>query len=269
MVFGHNGPAVSQFADLATASVEHGLYREGHARDQHLTGPRSAVVKNLRFFMKAPANSVPTEFPHDRKSAGFGVSLNYVSDIAQSSTRLDLINAQPETFVSRLTQASGRDRRLTDHEHPAGIPVPPVFDDRDVQIDDIPGLEHPVTWNAMAHLMVDRRTDRFGVGLVAWRAIVQGCRNRRLHFDHIVVAKAVEFSGCDPRLDMRSDEVKNFRGKFSCRPHGFKLLSVFDRNRHGCKVTVENVRKSCCCGSGKTPVPPRFAGEWRAGGERR
>ena len=219
--------------------------------------------------MKAPADSVPTEFPHDRKSAGFGVSLDHVTDIAQSSPRPDLINSQPETFVSRLTQASGCDRWLTDHEHPAGIPVPPVFDHRDVQIDDISGLKHPVTWDAMAHLMVDRRTDRFGVGLVAWRAIVQRGRHRRLDFDHIVVAQAVEFCGCNARLDMRSDEVEDFRGKFSCRPHGFELLGVFDRNRHVCKVTVENVRKSCCDGSGKTPVPPRFASEWRAGGERR
>jgi hypothetical protein len=56
-----------------------------------------------------------------------------------------------------------------DRIHPAGIAVPALDDEGDVDIDDIGVLQHPLAWHAMADHVIDR-----GAGRIAVAAIHQG-----------------------------------------------------------------------------------------------
>ena len=83
-------------------------------------------------------------------------------------------------------------RAFADDEHAAGVAVPAVLDDGDVDVDDVAVLQRAVVRDAVAHLMVDRRADRLRVGDVARRRVVQRRRNAALHVHDVVVRQLVE-----------------------------------------------------------------------------
>ena len=57
--------------------------------------------------------------------------------------------------VGQAAKASRCERGLADFEHTAGVAMPAVLDDRDIDIDDIAFLQWFVVGNSVADLVVD------------------------------------------------------------------------------------------------------------------
>ena len=75
--------------------------------------------------------------------------------------------------------------------------MPTVFDDGDVDVDDIAFFEHLVIGNAMANLMVDGGANGLGVRRVARRLVIEGGWYGALNLNHVIVGQLVQFVGCD------------------------------------------------------------------------
>src|SRR5210317_1157298 len=101
-VAGDHGPAVTHQAGLPPAQVDHGFNREHHARHQHLTGIRPAIVKDLRVLVEALSNAVTAVFTHHRTALPLGVFLDGVTDITQPDSGFDHFNTGDHRVVSNL-----------------------------------------------------------------------------------------------------------------------------------------------------------------------
>src|SRR5450756_1942375 len=87
--------------------------------------------------------------------------------------RFDLFDAQPHAFVRGFAEAARLDGGFADIKHATGVAVVAVLDHRDVNIDDVAVLQLLVSGNAVTDLVVDRGADGLGLGLVAWRRIIE------------------------------------------------------------------------------------------------
>ena len=138
-------------------------------------------------------------------------------------------------MASWHTWASRRadDGRLADEHHLAGVAVIAVLDDRDIDVDDVAGLELPLPRDAVADLMIDRRADGFREA-----AVVERRRNRLLLVDDVVVADPIELTGGDARLHVGTDHVQHLRGQAPGYAHLLDLVVCLDGNAHGrCPVS--------------------------------
>src|SRR3546814_4071143 len=95
-----------------------------------------------------------------------------MADVAQRRAGLHHLDAAHHGFVGHLDQAAGDDLRLADEEHAAGVAVPTVDDDGDVDVDDVAVVETlVVAGNAVADDVVHRGADRLGeAAIVQWRS---------------------------------------------------------------------------------------------------
>src|SRR5689334_11287410 len=161
MILSDDGPAVGKTANVGFAGVDHGLDGEGHAGLQRHAGAWTPVMHDLWFFVKAFADAVAAKFAHHTEAVGFGVALYRMADVAQPRIGFHRMYAAPHAFVSDFDQALGLDGWHADIEHAAGVAVPAILDDRDVDVDDIAVLELFFARHAVADDMIDRSADRF------------------------------------------------------------------------------------------------------------
>ena len=80
--------------------------------------------------------------------------------------------------------------------------------------------------------MVDRGADRFGVGLIARRAVIQGGWDGALDPHHKVVTELVDLIGRDAGSDMGPDVVQHLGGKAAGHPHCGNFGTRFEANGH-------------------------------------
>ena len=224
------------------ASIDHRFDGENHAWLQFRQRAGLTIMQNLRFFVKFFADAMTAEFAHDGKPVFRGVALDREADVAQMRSWPYLQNSQPHAFESDIGQALGGDGRLAGVKHPAGVTVIAVFDDGDVDIDDISGSKHLVARNAVTDLMVDRGANRFWIGAIAWRAVAQRSRDRALHPGHVIVAQGIEFAGADTRLDMRFDEIEHFSCQLAGDAHFFDIFVRFEGDAHFCRLAQESAQ---------------------------
>src|SRR3546814_2536691 len=101
------------------------------------------------------------EVGHHREALLLGEGLDGMADVAQRRAGLHHLDAAHHGFVGHLDQAAGDDLRLADEEHAAGVAVPTVDDDGDVDVDDVAVVETlVVAGNAVADDVVHRGADR-------------------------------------------------------------------------------------------------------------
>ena len=117
-------------------------------------------------------------------------------------------------------------------EHAAGVAMPAVFDDGDVDVDDVAFFQRLVVGNAMTHLVVDGGANRFGVGVVTAGVVVQRGRNGLLNLGDVVVAELVELVGGHAGHHVGREKVQHFGGQFAGDAHALCPLGVFVSNRH-------------------------------------
>src|SRR5690606_32243169 len=114
------------------------------------------------------ADAVAAVFAHHRETLGFGVLLDGVADVAQGGARADGADAAEHGLAGHVDQAPGLDAGFADEIHPAGVTVPAVLDDGDVDVDDVAVLQDlGVAGDAVADDVVDRGADRRRETLVA------------------------------------------------------------------------------------------------------
>ena len=70
----------------------------------------------------------------------------------------------PHGFVGGVAKSFGRNGNVAHHEHAAGVAMPPIFDDSDVNVDDVTFFQGFFIGDAMANLMVDGGANGFGIG---------------------------------------------------------------------------------------------------------
>src|SRR5579872_4886872 len=97
---GHDGPLISLRAYLPGAGVDHRLDRHDHARLEHRTRPRAAVVWHRRILMQARADTVAHESAHDCIPLALDVGLHGMADVRDVCPRVHGLNA-PHQRLSR------------------------------------------------------------------------------------------------------------------------------------------------------------------------
>ncbi len=98
--------------------------------------------------------------------------------------------------------------------HTAGIAMETVFYDRDINIDDVSGLELPVVRDPVAHHVVDRGADGFGK-----TSIIEVGRDGSLDIDDVLVAKPIQLVSGDAWDHMGADHIEHFGGKAARLAH--------------------------------------------------
>src|SRR5690606_38583981 len=190
-VLGHHGPAVGQEPGVAGAFVDHRLDGEGHALLEHHALAGAPVVQDLGLLVVDPADAVAAVLAHHAEALAFGVLLDRVADVAQGRTRLHRADAAEHGFPGHFDQAPGHHRRRAGEVHAAGIAVPAVLDDGDVDVDDVAVLQDlGLVRDAVADDVVDRDAGRLGVAPVA-----DVGRGGLLHVHDVLVADPVELLG--------------------------------------------------------------------------
>ena len=87
--------------------------------------------------MESFANAMPAIFPHHGEVVRFHIFLNRAAQLAQTDAGLNQTQGKIEALLGDAAQALALDRRFADDKHLRGIAVILIFDDGDIDIDDI------------------------------------------------------------------------------------------------------------------------------------
>ena len=176
-------------------------------------------MQHLRIFMEALANPVAAVFTDHGTTPRFGKALDGVTDIAKPDTGPDHFNTGHHRSVSNVADTITLDRRLANRKHLAGITVPAILDDGDIDVHDIPVFQAFLIRYPMTDNMVDRGTDR------AWKTpVVQRSRNGVLMDGDVFVTDFIEFNGLYTRLNMWTNHTQNLAGQLAGNPHLLNLI---------------------------------------------
>src|SRR5690606_29540171 len=159
--------------------------------------------------------SVAAVVPHHGVVVGLGVLLDGVADVPEAHAGAHQGHADIEALLGNADQALGVLGHLADAEHLAGVAVIAVLDDGDIDIDDVPGLQHLLLGgDAVAYHMVDGGADGLGKPLV-----VEGGGDGLLDADDVLVADGVELGGGHPRHHVGTDHVQYLGGQAAGDAH--------------------------------------------------
>ena len=227
MVVRDHRPVVRQQLHFLAAGVDHRFDGEGHTRHQFHAGAGTAVMQHLWVFMKGAADAVPAVFAHHRATVRLGMSLDGVTDIAQAYAGAYQCDALEHAFATEIDQTFCLNRRFAYEKHFTGVAVKAVFDDRDIDIDDVALLKNLVARNSVADHVVDRGADGFGKAF-----IVEWGRDGLLLVYDVIVANAVEFAGTDTGLHMRRDHLEHLGRQTAGGAHFLDFFRGFDGDGH-------------------------------------
>src|SRR5678816_2957148 len=116
-------------------------------------------MQNVRRAVEGLAQPVPAIVTHYRIAVLFGIGLYRMPDMTDRIAGPHLLYAQHGCFIGNLAQAFGFDGRLADPVHAAGVAVPAIDDDGNVDIDDIAVFEFQIARDAVADHVIDRSAD--------------------------------------------------------------------------------------------------------------
>ena len=190
-------------------------------------------MQYLRLFVEDLANAMAAELAHHRVALAFGEALDGKADVAQMDARLDHADAVPHGLVGDAAQAFGGDRAFAHHEHAAGVAVPGVFDDGDVNVHHIALFQRFFIRNAVADLVVDRGANGFGVGDFSATAVIERRWNTALHIDDVVVRQLVQRIGAHAGHHKGRQVIQHFGGQPSSQAHACNPVGVFVGDGHG------------------------------------
>ena len=137
------------------AGIDHGFDGKRHSLEKFQSGARSAVMQYLWLLVKLVAYAVATVIAHHRVVVGFRMSLYGMTYITQAYPRSHQLYTFVQAFLGYLYQALGMTGNGADTIHLAGVAIPTIFDNSDINIDNISGLKDLfVCGNAMADHLV-------------------------------------------------------------------------------------------------------------------
>ena len=209
--------------------INHRFNGEHHAFFQTQTCSRLAIMKYLRIFVINLANAVPAVFAHYRKPLRFHQLLNSMANIAKRCARPHLTNAGKQGCTRNIHQTLGFNRRLAGIIHTRGIAMPAIFDDGNIDIDDIAIFQHFCRrWNAVANNVIHRCAD---TGRKAF--VTHVGRNRLLSLNNVFMAQAVKLGGTNAWTHVRTNHLQDFSRQTASNAHFFDILFGFDSYLHG------------------------------------
>ncbi len=223
-VLGDGGPTVTEDTGSGFAGVDHWLDRKGHALPQCLPGARLPVVQYLRFFVEGVADTMATEITHYGVVIFFCVSLYNVAYVAEGRAWAHHLDGLVQALLGDAHQALGMCRGFAGKEHFAGVAVPAILDDGDVDINDVALFQGlAVGWYTVADHFVDRSADGFGEAAVA-----EAGGNRFLYIDYVVVAALVQFFRSDSGDDILANHFQDLCSEATCSAHLGDLFRGLD-----------------------------------------
>ena len=133
----HGRPAVGQHFDMRLAEIDHRLDGKQHSGLQHRAFAGIAVMENVGAVVENQTEPVPAKIADHAAPFGLGIGLDRIADMADRIARLDDGNPPHEGLVGDIDQPFGLTRNRADRVHPAGIAMPAIDDDGNVDIDDV------------------------------------------------------------------------------------------------------------------------------------
>ena len=223
------------------ARIDHGFNGEGHTflEFQIVARVITRIVQNLRVFVKTQANTVTAVLLDHRIMIGVSVFGDNGANITQAGARFDQPDGLIEAFLRDATQALGVFRHLANVKHAVSVPMPAIFDDRDVNIQNIAIFQGFVAGDAVADHLVDGGADGFRKAVVIERR-----RYSLLHIHNIVVTNAVQLVGGYPRFDVFLNHFKYIGCQAAGNPHVLDIVRCFNAYIHGEAESVSLVGQS-------------------------
>ena len=161
-------------------------------------------MQNLRVFVETPADPVSAVLSDHRETFGFRIVLNNRPDISEMRPRLDHGDTQLKTFFGRFYESLRQYGRLADRIHSACVTMKSIFNDSDIDINDVTIFQALVSRDAVADDMINAGADRL------WKApIVKRGGNCLESIHDVVMADLVKLSGGYTRFNMRPDHVQD------------------------------------------------------------
>src|SRR5262249_43516831 len=160
------GPAVGEHLHVRAAEIDHRLDREEHAGAQHDAFARPADVHDVGLVVEQAADTVAAEVAHDAHVLALDIALDGGADGGGGRARPDHRNAAHHRLVGDLDQPFGAARDRTHGIHPAGVAVPAVEDEGDVDVDDVALLERLLARNTVADHVIDRGAGGFAIAAI-------------------------------------------------------------------------------------------------------
>ena len=177
--------------------------------------------------VEGAADAVATEIAHHAVAVAFHIALNRPTDIAQRVARFHGGDATHQRFMGDIDQVAAFGAWRAGAIHPAGVAMPAIEDDGDIDVEDIAILQHAIARNAVTDDMVDRDAGGFRIA-----AIIQRCRHRTMG-DDVVVANRVEILRRHARTDMGADHIQRFSRQAACRAHSGEILRLVKHDLAG------------------------------------
>ena len=170
--------------------------------------------------MEQPAEAVAAEIAHHAHVLRLDKGLDRRADIAGGAAGLDRGDAAHHRVVGDFDQPLGAARDFADRIHAAGIAVPAVEDQRDVDIDDVAFAQRLLVRNAVADDVIDR-----GAGGFAVAAIHQG-RGQGAVIHREVEDQPVDLFGRHAGRDFGRQHVEAFGDELSGPAHACEGLGI-------------------------------------------
>src|SRR6185437_8840781 len=142
---------------------------EEHAGSEQHAFAGTADMDDIRFIVEHPPQAMAAKIAHHAHALRLDEALDSVADVTRGGARLYRSNAADHGLIGYLDQPLGLAGDRADCIHPAGIAIPALDDEGELDIDDVAFLQHAVTRHAVANHMIKR-----GAGRIAVAAIHQG-----------------------------------------------------------------------------------------------
>src|SRR5204863_787972 len=131
------GPTVGEDFYVRLAEIDHRLDGEEHAGLQRHAFAGPADMDDVGLVVEQPAEAVAAEVAHHAHALRLDKALDGVADVAGGGAGLHRGNAAQHRFIRHLDQPLGLPGDRLDHIHAAGIAIPAIDDEGDVDIDDV------------------------------------------------------------------------------------------------------------------------------------
>src|SRR5215218_8401976 len=136
-------------ADIVVAERDHGLYGEGHPRQQARPRSRRAVVRDLGVFVHLAPDPVGDQVPDDPVTARLGEVLYRMAHITQPVARAHLIRRRGQTLPRGPEQPDDLLGHLPHGDGGRRVGYEPLVADADVQGDDVAAFQEVGTGDAV------------------------------------------------------------------------------------------------------------------------
>ena len=209
----HRRPAIIEQFHRRAAQVDHRFDSEEHAGAQHDAAAGLAEVNDIGRFVEIEPEAMAAKIAHHAHALLFGVALDGVADIAERGAGAGGLDAEHQAFIGDIDEFLRLQRHVADEEHAAGIAVPAIDNDRDIDVDDIAVLELAGRRNAVADDVIDADAQA-----VAEAAIEDG-RRIMAGSAHEFPSHAIKIKRHHIGHDMRRQHVEHFGGEFAGLAH--------------------------------------------------